>query len=111
MSKYKARKTSVDNIMFDSQLEANFYKTLKLQKRIGEVTDFTLQPTYVLQEGFKRGKRAVKPITYKADFLVTYPDGQQKIIDCKGVKTEVYRIKKKLFEYKYPDLEIVEVSA
>lgn len=70
-----------------------------------------LQPVYELQEGYKRGKRKVQPITYIADFLVTYKDGRQAVIDVKGVKTEVYRIKKKLFEYKYPDLEIVEVSA
>lgn len=111
MSKYNARKTEMDGIVFDSRLEANYYKLLQFQKKIGEIKDFTLQPTYVLQEGFKRGKRKVQAITYKADFLVTYPDGKQEIIDCKGVKTEVYRIKKKLFEYKYPDLEIVEVSA
>ena len=110
VSKYNAQKTSVDNIIFDSKAEANYYKSLKLLKKAGEIKDFELQPTYILQDGYKRGKRKVQPITYKADFLVTYTDGRQEIIDCKGMKTEVYRIKKKIFEYKYPELEIIEVS-
>ena len=29
--------------------------------------------------------------------------------DVKGMKTEVYKIKKKLFEHKYPDLELLEI--
>lgn len=111
MSKYKSRKTIVDNILFDSLAEANYYNQLKLLQKLGEVKNFDLQPTYILQDAYKRGKRKVKPITYKADFLVTYKDGRQEIIDVKGMKTEVYRIKKKMFEYKYPDLEIIEVTA
>lgn len=110
MSKYNSRKTSVDNIMFDSLAEASYYKRLKLLKKAGEIKDFELQPTYILQAAYKRGKRKVQPITYKADFLVTYPDGRQEIIDVKGMKTAIYRMKKKMFEYRYPDLEIVEVS-
>ena len=29
--------------------------------------------------------------------------------DTKGFKTDVYKLKKKLFEYKYKDLEIKEI--
>lgn len=111
MSKYGARKTMMDGIAFDSVAEAKYYAQLKILKACGDVKEFEIQPTYVLQEGYKRGKRKVQPITYKADFLVTYKNGQQEVIDVKGAKTEVYRIKKKLFEYRYPDLEIKEVSA
>lgn len=110
-SKYGARKTTIDGITFDSQHEAKYYQQLTLLQRAGEVKQFELQPVYELQPGYKRGKKKIQPITYKADFLVTYKDGRQEIIDCKGMKTEVYRIKKKMFEYKYPDLEIKEVSA
>ena len=110
MSKYKARKTLVDGIYFDSRAEAQYYLHLKSESAKGNVVEYTLQPVYELQEGYRRGKRKVQPITYKADFLVTYKDGRQEVIDVKGMKTEVYRIKKKMFEYRYPDLEIVEVS-
>lgn len=110
MSKYKSRKTKVDNILFDSLAEASYYKRLKILQKAGIVKTFELQPTYILQDAYKRGKRKVQPITYKADFLVTYADGRQEIIDVKGMKTPVYRMKKKMLEYRYPDLEIVEVS-
>lgn len=111
MSKYNSRKVMIDNIKFDSRLEANYYNRLKLLQKTREIKSFELQPVFILQDAYKRGKREVRPITYIADFLVIYPDGRQEIIDCKGMKTEVYKIKKKLFEYKYPDLEIIEVSA
>lgn len=109
MSKYRSRKVTIDNITFDSKAEASYYNRLKYLLSIGAITKFDIQPSFVLQEGYKRGKRKVQPITYKADFLVTYKDGREEIIDVKGVRTPVYLIKKKLFEYKYPDLEIVEV--
>lgn len=112
-SKYGAKKTQVDNINFHSQAEAKRYRELMLLKRAGEVVEVVLQPSYVLMPGFRHkatGKR-VQPITYKADFLVTYADGHQEIEDVKGVQTEVYRIKKKLFMNLHPDLYIKEVSA
>jgi len=46
---------------------------------------------------------------YVADFLVTYADGRKEIVDCKGVRTSVYRLKKRLFAEKYPELTIKEV--
>lgn len=98
-SKYRAKRTEVDGIKFDSQLEANYYCELKMLQRAGEVTDIQLQPRYPLQGG----------ITYVADFLVTYADGRQEIVDCKGVRTSVYRLKKRLFAEKYPELTIKEV--
>ena len=45
-----------------------------------------------------------------ADFV--YYDnfkGQKIVEDTKGYRTEIYKLKKKIFEYKYPDLEIKEV--
>jgi hypothetical protein len=111
VSKYGSRKTLMDGIMFDSIAEAKYYAQLKLLRACGDVKEFELQPTYVLQEGYKRGNRKVQPITYKADFLVTYKDGRKEVIDVKGMRTPVYMLKKKMFEFKYPELEIVEVSA
>ena len=35
--------------------------------------------------------------------------GKKIIVDTKGFRTNIYKLKKKIFEYKYPDLEIVEV--
>ena len=45
---------------------------------------------------------------YIADFKVTYADGRVEIVDVKGVRTDVYRLKKKLVEAQY-GITIVEV--
>lgn len=109
MSKYKARKTKVDNITFDSQAEANYYVELKILKRSKKILDFEIQPEYVLLKPFRKAGKAYRGIKYRADFLVTDLDGTQRVIDVKGVKTDVYAMKKQLFENQYPHLTITEV--
>jgi hypothetical protein len=112
-NKYGAKKTQVDEIIFDSRAEAKRYRELMLLQRAGEVTEVVLQPTYVLMPGFRHeatGER-VQAIKYKADFLVTYADGHQEIEDVKGVRNPVYLLKRKLFMNLHPDLYIKEVSA
>lgn len=102
-SKYGAMKTVVDNVTFDSKREADYYRQLKLLKKAGEITDIQLQPKYLLVESYKHpatGKK-IQPAHYVADFLVTYPDGRTEVIDVKGMKTPLYKFKKKLFESKY----------
>ena len=44
-------------------------------------------------------------IKYIADFVITYPDGKQKVIDVKGFRTKDYTIKMKMLLYKYPYLD------
>lgn len=107
-SKYKARKTVVDGISFDSRKEANKYCELKLLKQAGVIADFELQPEFELQPGYQdREGKWVRPIVYRADFKVTYPDGREVVIDVKPSKdfqTKEYRLKKKMLLYHYPDL-------
>ena len=50
--------------------------------------------------GIDGKKRKRRPITYVADF-VYYRDDEKVIEDVKGLRTPVYNIKKKLFEYRY----------
>lgn len=108
MTKYGSKKKTVSGIVFDSIAEAEFYKKLLLAKNQGAITKIVLQPKYMLQEGFKKDGKTYKPIQYKADFLVTYKDGSEKIIDVKsiGTITEVFKIKQKLFEKRYPELHL-----
>ena len=108
-SKYRSRKVTVDDIVFDSKKEALKYEELKLLKRAGEITEFELQPKFVLQEGFRHKGKAIRPITYTADFKITYPDGRIVILDTKGVRTQQYVLRKKMLLYKYRDeIEFVE---
>ena len=108
MSKYHSKKVTYDGITFDSKKEAARYKQLKLLENIGYISELKLQPVYVLQEGFKKNGKTYRKITYRADFEYIR-DGKTFVEDVKGMKTEVYKLKKKLFEYKYPDLGILEV--
>lgn len=107
MAKYHNKKTVIDGIPFDSKKEAQRYAELRLLERAGEITNLQLQPSFELYEGFRKNSKAYRPIHYLADFM--YWDNKLKrtvVEDVKGVKTEVFRIKQKMFEAKYPDLTI-----
>lgn len=108
--KYHNKKPTIDGITFDSQKEANYYCQLKILKQAGEIKDFELQPEFVLQEGFRdKNGNWHRPIKYRADFKVIYPDGVVEIVDTKGYKTQVYRLKKKMLLARYPDISFREV--
>lgn len=101
-NKYNAKKTMVDDIIFDSEMEAGRYKVLKLFERAGEIKDLRLQVPFVF---LLNGK---KIFTYYADFLYLELQRGKKIDgfvlvieDVKGQPTAVYRLKKKLIEAQY----------
>ena len=103
-NKYKNKKTTIDGFKFDSEMESHYYLYLKQLKEIGEVVDFVLQPSYLLQEGFDLNGKRIRPITYKADFKVIYKDGHEEVIDVKGKLTEEFKIKRKMLLYRYRDI-------
>ncbi len=111
-SKYFSRKVILDGHKFDSKKESEYYLYLKSELEKGNIYDLELQKEYILQESFKIGNKTRRKITYKADFTYkTSKDDKLHAIDVKSSftrKNEVYRIKKKLFEYKYK-IEIEEV--
>jgi len=101
-SKYKAVKTEVDGIVFDSKREAARYMELRLLERAGEIKNLELQPAFKCRIDGK------KICTYKADFR--YFTAKECVVeDVKGVKTPVYRLKKKLVEALFPGVKIQEV--
>ncbi len=105
-SKYRNIKTTVDGIEFDSKKEAEYYCKLKLLKQAGEIKDFGLQQRYELLPTFKKNGTTYRSITYVADFVIVNNDGTTEVVDVKGVETQVFKIKQKLFEHKYPDLSL-----
>ncbi len=107
--KYKNKKTTVDSITFDSKKEARRYQELKLLEKADVIKNLRLQPKYILQEKYKMSDRTVRAIYYIADFEY-FDKEKRKIVveDVKGIKTDVYKLKKKLFEHKY-NLEITEI--
>lgn len=105
-SKYNASKVRVDGILFDSQLEADYYSDLKLQLKMGTIRGFCRQPEFILQEGFGD----IRPITYRPDFIVFHNDGSYEIVDTKGFETQEFKRTKKLFRAKFPRLELKVVK-
>ena len=87
-------------VTFDSIKEALRYDTLYLMARQGLITELTLQPKYELQSGYVHEDKTVKPINYIADFRYVHK-GFVVVEDVKGMLTDIYRLKKKLFLYKY----------
>lgn len=107
MSKYHARKTAVDGIVFDSKKEAARYCELKLLEAAGKIGRLELQPCFELQPGYVHNGKKIRPIEYRADFRYI-TDGCEVVEDVKGLKTEVYKLKKKMLLYRYPDLRFLE---
>jgi hypothetical protein len=93
-------------------MEADYYIELLKKKKAGGIVNIDLQPSFLLQEGFTKGEKKYKPITYVADFLVTYHNGKKDVIDVKteATVTEVFKIKRKLFERRYPELTITLIT-
>lgn len=101
-SKYKNKKVSYDGFEFDSQKERNYYIKLKTLEELGIIKNLELQKEYILQDKFVLNGKTRRKITYRADFsYISTEDNKLHVVDVKGFKTEVYKLKKKLFEYKY----------
>ena len=124
-SKYKAVKTEVDGITFDSKKEAKRYSELKILEKAGHITHLELQPVYSIDINgrhicnylgdfryftvrdpnrgtFKNEKGELQTATMTQD-----PEGQV-LEDCKGFRTDIYKLKKKLVEALYPGTIIKE---
>lgn len=111
MSKYHSRKVIVDGIKFDSKLEAKRYQELKLLQELGLIKDLKLQPKFELMPKFTKNGKTYRQTSYIADFCYfSVKDNKTIIEDVKGFKTDVYALKKKIFEFKYPQYEIKEIT-
>lgn len=104
-AKSKLERT-VDGRLFMSKREADRYKVLKQLEEDGKIKDLELQPRFILQLGFTdaMGKKH-REISYFADFRY-YDKSKKQIIveDTKGYRTDIYKIKKKLFLYSNQDV-------
>ena len=100
-SKYGNVRTIAGDVVFDSKREADRYSELAILEKLGDITDLELQPNF---DCVVAGKKVCR---YVADFRYVQ-NGQTVIEDANGVRTAVYRLKKKLVEALY-GLKIVEV--
>jgi len=113
MNKYRNKKIIIDGIEFHSTKEGKRYMELKLLERAGLIRELELQPAFLLLPGFKKNGITYRKTMYIGDFKYFDVEQDKYIVeDVKSpatAKDKVYRIKKKMFEYKYEDLEIKEV--
>jgi len=108
--KYKNKKVVCDGHTFDSLKEKMWYQKYKLMQEQGIIKDLKLQPKYILQESFRYEGKHNRAITYLADFqFYDVESGKTFVVDVKGYKTEVYKIKRKLLLYKFPNINFIEV--
>lgn len=98
MTKYGNLKAKIDNITFDSKVEADYYIRLKVLKSQNKIKSFCVHPKIILQEKFKYKGKSVSSITYTPDFKVVNLDDTIDYIDIKGVKTNEFKIKEKMFK-------------
>jgi hypothetical protein len=96
MAKYHNRKVTVDGETFDSVKEYRRFCELRLLERAGAVTDLRRQVKFELLPVQRiDGKVVERACSYVADF-VYQENGQQVVEDTKGMRTQEYRIKRKL---------------
>lgn len=118
MAKYHNTKVVIDGIQFDSKREAQRYQQLKLMEKAGVICDLKRQVKYELVPAqYINGKCVERAVTYTSDFeyyvlnplkhktIMADPNaktiGQHVVEDVKGMRTDVYKIKRKLMLYRY----------
>lgn len=116
MAKYdkrliKSKKISIDGINFASRLEGSMYKLLK-ENNIDfkyESESYTLSDSFVFSNDYyarlasgkgdfiNRGHKKVLSMSYKPDFVIRH-NGYYAIVETKGLPTEAYNMRMKLFK-------------
>ena len=106
-SKYGNRRVPFAGKTFDSMAEAARYGELMILEKMGEIEDLECQPDYILQEKFERNGMKYRAIKYYPDFgYREVKTGRTKVEDVKGFATDVFKLKARLFRYKYPEIEL-----
>lgn len=99
--KYRAKPETIDGVRYDSQKEAKRAGELRWLVQAGEITDLRAHPVFDLVVNDVLIGR------YEADFQYRRK-GRLVVEDVKGVRTPVYRLKKKLMKAVW-GIEIHEV--
>jgi len=101
-NKFGAIRTTIDGITFASKAEATRYAELRLMVMGNIISELELQPKYPIVIN------GMKVCTYVGDFKYRNERGAIVIEDVKGMKTPVYKLKKKLMAAF--GVEIVEIT-
>jgi hypothetical protein len=99
-NKYRNKPTEIDGIEFPSQKEAGRWVYLSRLQKAGRISGLRRQVTFPLRVNGAIVAR------YRADF-VYLEDGVRVVEDTKGVRTAVFKLKRRLMMAIY-DIEIRE---
>ena len=101
--KYNAQKIEYQGMTFDSKKEFRRYLALADEVMRGNISKLERQVPFELlpmQRG-KDGKVLERACEYKADFTYYDKEGNFIVEDVKGMRTDVYKIKKKLMLFRF----------
>lgn len=120
-NKYHAHRIEEGGETFDSRKEYLRWVELNMMQRAGEITNLRRQVKFVLipaqrepdkvgpKGGTRKGKLLERECSYIADYVYTDAwTGETVVEDTKGMKTEVYKIKRKLMLFRH-GIQIREV--
>jgi len=97
-TKYGNKKVIAHGREWDSKTELEFYEHLL---KLHRAEDIVIQPKFVLQEK----QAGLREIAYIADFQIG-----ALVFDVKGFSTSDFKLKAKLFKFKYPDLTLCLIN-
>jgi hypothetical protein len=105
-SKFKNIKTESVGLTFDSKREAARWNTLLMLELAGEITNLRRQVKFELLPKQKGLTRVERGCSYVADFVYTQ-DKREVVEDCKGMRTPIYILKRKLLLWTH-NIEVLE---
>lgn len=114
-SKYHNETVTVDGIRYDSKNEMLRHNFLKMMEQAGEISNLRYHVKYELIPAITEDvvvhlktkdkivtKTVQTAIFYECDFVYTISsNGEEVYEDFKGVETDVFKLKKKLFFWRY----------
>ena len=99
-------KRTYKGIQYDSELEMRYFKdVVEVGLENGTIIDCQRQIKYELQPKCKYKNENILAIKYIADYVLTYNDGSVIVWDVKGQADATAKLKKKMFHYKYPEID------
>lgn len=100
-TKYNNKKIKFMGHKFDSKDELNYYKYLLIHYTQEQII---VKPKFILQPKFKDEwtNKGIREINYIPDFQIG-----NIVIDVKGCATVDFKLKAKIFKYKYPEFNLI----
>lgn len=102
-SKKAKDKRTLNGYTFDSDIEYKFYVYILSQQEEGLVKNIIVQPKFELQPKYEKLGKKIRCIQYIADFQIEYTNGEIIVYDVKGMVTPEFKLKRKIFDYVYPN--------